>query len=294
MRFVWPGTIAAPKAPINYVTGSQVKPNFSTRLTSLRKQRGLSQLELATTTGCSQRHVSFLELGRTQPSREMVHRLSMALTLSLRQSNELLLAAGFAPIWSETAYSSEALAPIRQALGFMLSQQEPFPAVVVDRRWNLIEANKGAVSLVEFLVGPLAPGAAINLADALVAPDVLRPHLKNWAEVVSYFVRSVETDAATDGTPETAALRDRLMGYAGVRDALAKSPAQSPEAPVLPMRFEKGRTTLQLFTTIATLGTPQDVTLQELRIESFFPMDAATRDTFKSWATGANKKGKKR
>jgi transcriptional regulator with XRE-family HTH domain len=162
------------------------KSSFPSRLAEIRKQRGLSQLRLASTADCSQRHISFLELGRTRPSREMVRRLSVALGLSLRQSNDLLLAAGFAPIWSETAYDAEALAPIRQALDFMLKQQEPYRAVVVDRRWKLLQANKGAVAMVEFLVGPLEPGAKINLADALVAPNVLRPHLTNWPEVVAY------------------------------------------------------------------------------------------------------------
>ena len=88
----------------------------------------------------------------------------------------------------------------------MLAQQEPFPAVAVDRHWNLLKANAGAVRLVEFLVGPLPPGTPVNLADALVAPDVLRPFLVNWAEVVRYFIRSVEADAAADGSDETGAL----------------------------------------------------------------------------------------
>jgi transcriptional regulator with XRE-family HTH domain len=259
------------------------KSGFPSRLTGFRKQRGVSQLQLATTADCSQRHISFLELGRTRPSRDMVERLSMALGLSLRQSNELLLAAGFAPVWSETALGAEAMGPIRQALDFILAQQEPYPAVVVDRRWNLIQVNKGAVTLVEFLLGPIAPGILINLADALVAPDMLRPHLKNWPEVVNYFVRSIEGDAATDGTAETAALRDRLLSYPNVREAMAAPPNQRAGAPVLPLRFEKDRTSLQLFTTIATLGTPQDITVQELRIECFFPMDEGTRQAFKRW-----------
>jgi transcriptional regulator with XRE-family HTH domain len=135
------------------------KSGFPSRLASLRKWRGLSQLQLANSAGCSQRHISFLELGRTQPSREMLQRLSVALGLSFRQSNDLLLAAGFAPIWSETPFNAETLAPIRQALDYMLKQQEPYPAVVVDRRWNLLQSNKGAVAMMEFLVGPLAPGA---------------------------------------------------------------------------------------------------------------------------------------
>ncbi len=202
----------------------------------------------------------------------------------MRVSNELLLAAGFAPAWTESDLDARSLAPIREALAYMLSQQEPFPAVVVDRRWNLLQANKGAVALVEFLVGPVQPGVKLNLADALVAPDILRPHLTNWADVVRYFLRSVEADAAADGTPETSALLERLLDYGGVRSAMA---AVAPsEGPVLPMHFRKGDTRLSLFTTIATLGTPQDITLQELRIESFFPMDDKTRGLFHTWADG--------
>ncbi len=257
---------------------------FPSRLVWWRKRRGFSQLHLAMVAGCSQRHISFLELGRTKPSREMVLRLSAALDVPLRRSNELLLAAGYAPIWAETDLSAQAMAPVRDALDYILAQQEPFPAVVVDRRWNLLRANNGAIALVEHLTGPVATGASINLADALVGPDVLRPHLTNWPEVVRYFVRSVEADAAADGTAETAALLQRLLGYKDVLETMSQAPTSGAEAPVLPMHFEKGRTKLELFTTITTLGIPQDITLQELRIESFFPMDQATREAFSSWA----------
>jgi transcriptional regulator with XRE-family HTH domain len=233
---------------------------------------------------CSQRHVSFLELGRAKPSREMVLRLSTALDVPLRHSNELLLAAGYAPMWAETNLAAPALAPVREALDHMLAQQEPFPAVVVDRRWNLLRANRGAIALVEFLVGPVEPGAALNLADALAAPDLLKPHLANWADIVRYFVQSVEADAAADGATETAELLDRLLGYEGVRSAMLGVVSPVTEGPVLPMHFQKGGITLRLFTTIATLGTPRDITLQELRIESFFPMDDETREAFRSWA----------
>jgi len=256
---------------------------FPGRLVWWRKRRGLSQLQLAMVAACSQRHVSFLELGRTKPSREMVLRLASALDVPMRQANELLLAAGFAPVWAETALDAEAFAPIRNALDYMLAQQEPFPAVVVDRRWNLLQANSRAVALVEFLVGPIAPEMPINLADALVAPDVLKPHLTNWSDVVRYFVRSVEADAAIDGTAETRALLERLLGYEGVQTAMAQSAAPAEGGPVLPMHFRKGPTELRLFTSIATLGTPQDITLQELRIESFFPIYQETREAFRNW-----------
>ena len=263
---------------------------FPARLAWWRKKRGQSQMQLAMAASCSQRHISFLELGRTRPSRGMVLRLSEALDVPLRQSNELLLAAGFAPVWAATDLSAETLTPVREALDYILYQQEPYPAVVVDRRWNLLQANKGAVALVEFLVGPIAPGTPINLADALVGPDVLRPHLVNWDAIVRYFIRSVEADAAADATAESAALLERLLAYKDARATLSQVPVTEIAVPILPMHFRKGRTTLRLFTTLATLGTPQDITLQELRIESFFPMDDETREVFRTWAARAQKK----
>src|SRR5688572_16834257 len=258
--------------------------SFADQLKAWRGRRGLAQLALAGRAGISQRHLSFLELGRASPSREMVDRLAGALDLPLRQHNTLLLAAGFAPEWRQPD-----LADVTRALDYILAQQEPYPAVVIDRHWNLLRANAGAVRLVEFLVGPIAPGMAINLADALVAPDVLRPYLVNWTHVVRHFIRSVEADARADGLAETAALLDRLMAYHGVRTALNQASNGADGGPVLAMHFQKQGTALRLFTTIATLGTPQDVTLQELRIESFFPMDEVTAALLRSWARGSTR-----
>jgi transcriptional regulator with XRE-family HTH domain len=260
------------------------EPDFATRLRWWRQRRGWSQLELAGRAEVSQRHLGFLELGRSSPSRDMVIRLATALDVPLRQHNALLLAAGFAPIWQETDLGAPELAQVRDALDYVLAQQEPFPAVAVDRHWNLLRSNKGAVRLVEFLVGPLAPDAPINLADALVAPDILRPFLVNWVDVVRYFIRSVEADAAADGTAETAALLERLLAYKGVRATLKPLASNIAAGPVLPMHFRKGDVSLKLFTTIATLGTPQDITLQELRIECFFPMERETEMMLRAWA----------
>jgi transcriptional regulator with XRE-family HTH domain len=257
---------------------------FAARLRLWRRRKGWSQLELAGRAGISQRHLSFLEIGRAAPSRDMVARLAATLDVPLRQHNELLIAAGFAPVWHETKFAAPELARVRDALDYMLAQQEPFPAVVVDRRWNLLQANQGAARLVEYFVGPVAPDARVNLADALVGPDVFRPFLVNWADVARYFIRSIEADAAADGTAETAALLERLLSYEGVRPLL-KTPDAGPAAdPVLPIVFRKGEVSLELFTTIATLGTPQDVTLQELRIESFFPMHDDTAAILRAWA----------
>lgn len=260
---------------------------FAAQLRGWRQRRGWSQLDLAGRADISQRHLSFLELGRALPSRDMVLRLAVALDVPLRQHNALLLAAGFAPAWQETRLDAPELAEVREALDYVLEQQEPFPGVAVDRHWNLLKSNRGAVRLVEFLVGPLDPKAEINLADALVGPDVLRPYLVNWADVVRYFIRSVEADAAADGRPETTALLERLLSYADVRPLLKAHPLEAAGGPVLPMHFRKGDVSLKLFTTIATLGTPQDIMLQELRIECFFPMDRATAAVLRGWATVA-------
>jgi transcriptional regulator with XRE-family HTH domain len=262
--------------------------SFASRLRWWRQHRGFSQLELASRAGISQRHLSFLELGRASASRDMVLRLADALNVPLRQHNALLLAAGFAPAWPETELGAPELAQISSAVDYMLTQQEPFPAVAVDRHWNLLKANEGAGRLVEFLVGPLPAGASVNLADALVAPNVLRPFLVNWAEVVRYFIRSVETDAAADGSDETNALLHRLLAYKGVRPAIRDAVFEQISSPVLPMHFRKDGTKLSLFTTIATLGTPRDVTAQELRIESFFPMDDETAEVLRGWALQQN------
>jgi transcriptional regulator with XRE-family HTH domain len=258
--------------------------SFPAKLRWWRQRRGWSQLELSGRAGISQRHLGFLELGRASPSREMVIRLATTLDVPLRQHNALLLAGGFAPTWRETDFAAPELSRVREAVDHILAQQEPFPAVAVDRRWNLLKANQGAVRLVEFLVGPLAPDTPINLADALVAPDVLRPFLLNWAEVVRYFIRGVESDAVADGSGETSELLERLLAYDGVRPAMAAEAAETESGPVLPMHFRKDNISLRLFTTIATLGTPRDVTVQELRIECFFPSDGDTASVMRGWA----------
>jgi transcriptional regulator with XRE-family HTH domain len=264
---------------------------FAARLQWWRRHRGLSQLALAARASLSQRHLSFLELGRASPSREMVGRLAIALDIPLRQHNILLLAAGFAPEWRQRDLAESDMTEVTRALDQMLAQQEPYPGVVVDRHWNLIKSNKGAVRLVEFLVGSVTTMKPINLADALVAPDVLRPHLVNWVEVVRHFIRSVEADAAADGLIETAALLERLVNYEGVRAALGLVSDRADAGPVLAMHFRKQETSLRLFTTIATLGTPQDITLQELRIECFFPMDDATARVMRDWAEPPRRPG---
>jgi hypothetical protein len=187
----------------------------------------------------------------------MVDRLATAPDIPPRQHNALLLAAGFAPEWRQRDLTAPDLAEVTSALDYMLAQQEPYPAVVLDRHWNLLKSNAGAVRLVEFLVGPIAPGTPINLADALVAPDVPRPHLTNWAEVVRHFIRSVETDAAADGLIETAALLERLLAYEGVRTALNPGSNHAYTGPVLATHFRKQDTSFACSPPLPHWGRPR-------------------------------------
>lgn len=263
----------------------QLGHSFGEGLRWWRDRRGLSQLDLAVNADTSQRHLSFLESGRTGPSREMVLRLCAALDVPLRQQNALLLAAGYAPAWRESDLAAPELAKVNAALDFMLAQQEPYPAFVVDRRWNLLRANAAAGRLVVFLLGAV-PAGKVNLAEALVSPQALRPLIANWDEVALYFLRGVQADAIADGTAETAGLLQRLMAYPGVPALSQAVPGTEARAPVLVVDFRKDKTALRLFTTIATLGTAHDVTLQEIRIESFFPADDATAVLLRGWAEG--------
>ena len=261
-------------------------PTFGARLRWWRERRGYSQLHLAGAAETTQRHLSFLESGRAAPSRDMVLRLAAVLDLPLRQQNALLLAAGFAPVWREGDLSTPELARISSALDYMLTQQEPYPAFVLDRRWNVLRANHGATRLTEFLTGPAPVGAPseVNLAVALVSPDGLRPFIANWEEVALYFLRGVQGDAIADGTRETGDLLKRLLAFPGLPSLSQALPLGEARAPVLVIHFRRDDTSLRLFTTIATLGTPHDITLQEIRIECFFPEDDATDHIFQEWA----------
>jgi transcriptional regulator with XRE-family HTH domain len=253
-----------------------------------RGRRGLSQLALAVSARTTQRHLSFIESGRATPSREMVLRLGATLSLPLRQQNALLLAAGYAPAWKERDLSAPDLAVVNSALDYMLAQHEPYPAFVIDRCWNLLRANRGAGKLTEFLTGP-APqtpatsAAPVNLAVAMLAPDGLRRFIVNWPEVALHFIRGVDADAHADGLPQTAGLLTRLLAFPDVAALSERVTPEDGQSPVLPIHFQRDGTSLRLFTTIATLGTPRDVTLEEIRIEFFFPIDEPTEQAFRSW-----------
>ncbi len=258
-------------------------------LRAWRRRRGASQLALALQSGVSQRHVSFLESGRARPSREMVVQLSTALDVPLRQRNEMLLAAGFAPAYRESNLAAPELAPVRRAIDFMLKQQEPYPAVVIDRLWNLLQANEAAnaftVFLFEGMPPPPPPGKAPNLLRWILDPRALRLKISNWEEVARYLVSTTYAEIlAAGGEPRALAFIEEIMAYPDVPASFRKLRFEERPGPVLTVDYLVGGKALSVFTTIATLGTPQDITLQEVRVESFFPADDRSDALFRSLA----------
>ncbi|WP_422032974.1 helix-turn-helix domain-containing protein [Reyranella sp.] len=262
---------------------------FGPMLRAWRRRRGASQLALALQSGVSQRHVSFLESGRARPSREMVVQLSTALDVPLRQRNEMLLAAGFAPAYRESNLAAPELAPVRRAIDFMLKQQEPYPAVVIDRLWNLLQANEAAnaftVFLFEGMPPPPPPGKAPNLLRWILDPKALRLKISNWEEVARYLVSTTYAEIlAAGGEPRALAFIEEIMAYPDVPASFRKLRFEERPGPVLTVDYLVGGKALSVFTTIATLGTPQDITLQEVRVESFFPADDRSDALFRSLA----------
>ena len=250
---------------------SAVSRNFGEHLRWWRRRRGLSQLELAGVAGTSQRHLSFLESGRAAPSQPMVLSLAAALNVSLRQQNAFLGSAGYAPIWREGRLGEPELAQVDGALAHVLAQQEPYPAFVVDRHWNLRRANQGAARLVEFLLGAVREGPV----ESGGCPPVTCCHAAVRRELGGG--RPPFHPRRTGRSHRGRLVRIVRVAHAPARPmkacpSYARSAAvEDAPRPLLPIHLRKAGISLHLFTTIATLGTPQDITVQEIRIESYLP-----------------------
>jgi transcriptional regulator with XRE-family HTH domain len=266
---------------------SEFFADFPSALRYWRSKRGHSQLQLSMIGAVSQRHISFLESGRSQPSKELILKLGVVLDIPLRQRNVMLLAAGFAPAYQERKLSDPELASVRYALDFMLCQQAPFPAIVVDRLWNLQMLNAPAAGLFKWLLGmpdeQSIPGdGAINVLRLMLDQNGVRPHIANWDDVAPDSLHWIEREAMSDGPgSEASSLLGELTALAG-NAGRPWDGAERNGLPFLPISLRKDGVELKLFTAIATLGTPRDVTLHELRIESFFPADSVTEHWFKA------------
>lgn len=265
--------------------GRVTPPSVGALLQYWRKARHLSQLALATEAEISPRHLCFVETGRSRPSREMVLLLAGVLDVPLRERNALLLAAGFAPLYPETRLDAPELAAVRGALDAILRQQEPFPAVVMNRAWDIVSTNRAAARFFGFLLGDRPADPQPNVLRMMLRPGGARDLVTNWPAVAETLIRRVHREAVGGVEDErTQALLAELLAYPGVAEAWRRASRDAPQLPIIPVSFARDGRTFHFFSTVTTLGTPQDVTAQELRIECFFPADAETTQQAKRLA----------
>jgi transcriptional regulator with XRE-family HTH domain len=246
----------------------------------------MSQLDLALEAEVSARHLSFVETGRSKPSRELILHLADHLDVPLRERNGLLLAAGFAPVFPATSLDAEEMAPVRDALDRLLRGHEPFPAVVVDRRWDLVSANGPALGILTDGVALELLQPPVNTLRVSLHPEGLAARIGNLAEYGAHLLHRLHRQAILAGDPELHALHDELRGYPGVVEEPAPSPTDPTALLFVPLvlRTPDGGE-LTFFSTLTTFGTALDVTMAELAIEAFFPADETTAAQLRSGST---------
>ena len=251
-------------------------PPFGETLRQWRRARRFSQLDLAATADVSQRHLSFLETGRSEPSREMVIHLATVLDVPLRDRNRWLAVAGFAAAYPERSLDEPAMEQVRHVFDIILTAHEPFPAYVVDPAWNIVMTNQAAGRLTARFMDP-ADVAAFggNVLRLALHPDGLRSHLVNWEEAAAALLDRLARETAERPTDQALEeLFEEVSGYPGVADLAVRFGLPDAADLMVPLHFRLAEGDLRLFTTIATIGAPYDVTLEELRLETLLPADA--------------------
>ncbi len=268
-----------------------------TLLRRWRTARRLSQLDLSLEAEVSARHLSFIENGRARPSREMVLLLASVLDVPLRERNALLQAAGFAAVYRETGLEDPVMAQMREAVCLILRQHEPCPALAVDRHWSLVMANAPYARFLRLILGDalpevppyrVLPEPRLNTLLPLFDPAGLRPRIGNWEEVARTVLRRVRREAALEGDRRTAEILERLAGFPRVKELMRESDGLGPHALVIPVELLLGDLVLRFFSTITTLGAPQDITLAELRIEAMHAADAETEKALRGMSSVAS------
>jgi transcriptional regulator with XRE-family HTH domain len=259
--------------------------DFGRLLRDWRQHRRLSQLALSSRSGVSQRHISFLETGRARPTRVTVAVLAEALDVPLRERNVMLRQSGFTPLYPEDPLEAPAMSLFREALDLALAHHEPYPALVLDGRWNLVQANQGALRFFNQFVDPFAALAAMGspsefqLVRLCLSERGLRPYIGNWQELTGSFLqRARRALLHNPHDPLLPGLIDEILALPDAPAAWRVPDWGTPTAPALPLVLHRQGETFTLFTMLAHFGAPQDVTLEELSVESFYPADAATRD----------------
>jgi transcriptional regulator with XRE-family HTH domain len=241
-----------------------------------RDARGRSQLELAMDMGVSQRHVSFIESGRSSPSRALLLGLANALDVPLRDRNALLLAAGFAPMYAEAAWDAAEMRVVHRALERMLERHEPYPALVMDRHWNVLMTNEAAPRFFGRFVDLRRHPKPRNLLRLMFDPEGLRPFVRNWEEVAASLFQRIHREAVGGVLDDfTRALVDELLAFPGVSLDWRTADLAST-SPVVPISFVKDGETSSWFSMVTTVGTPRAVAAQELRVECMFPAEDAS------------------
>jgi transcriptional regulator with XRE-family HTH domain len=249
-----------------------------------RQRRRLSQLELACEAEISTRHLSFLETGRSQPSREMIINLAETLDIPLRERNALLLAAGYAPTYGERSLADPALRIARKAVELVLAGHEPYPALAIDRHWTMVSSNKAVPSLLKG-VDPELLRPPVNVLRLALHPRGVAPRVANYEEWRAHLLARLRRQIQTTADKPLADLMQEIAAYPVPSEAVAQVPAETSAfeeyaGVILPLLFVTGEGRLNLFSTTTMFGTPVDITLSELAIESFFPADDATAAVF--------------
>jgi transcriptional regulator with XRE-family HTH domain len=250
-----------------------------------RVRRRRSQLDLAYAVGVSPRHLSFVETGRSKPSPELLLALADGLDVPLRERNVLLVAAGYAPRFSETPLDAAAMTKARAALQRLLDTHNPYPGVVIDRQWNVVLANDAASLLTSALPDHLL-GPPLNVFRACLHPDGLARDTLNFPEWATYLVGQLHRTALLTDDPALNTLADEVGNYPNVQEVRQRRREAAFDEPELlvPLRLDVGGDELSMFTTLTTFGTPQDITLSELAVELFFPADEKSD----AWLRAAN------
>ncbi|MFI6290744.1 helix-turn-helix domain-containing protein [Nonomuraea sp. NPDC050790] len=254
--------------------------SFGDLLRSWRQRRRVSQLDLAIEADVSARHISFLETGRAKPSREMAMKLAEELEVPLRHRNRLLVAAGFAPVFRERDVTAPEMDAVRRALDKILAGHQPYPALVVDAGWNLVAANEAAGMFMDGVPDHLLKDP-VNVMRLSLHPEAMGGRLVNLPEVRAHLLHRLRRQAETSGDGRLAELHDELAAYTYPGVELNVAVVPSPADILLPLRVRQGEHVLSMFTTIATFGTPVEVTVSELAIETFWPNDEETAAFFR-------------
>lgn len=266
-------------ASVRGVTTLQVRPAVGELLRDWRQRRRLSQLDLASDAGVSTRHLSFVETGRSHPSRELLLHLAEQLDVPLRERNDLLLAAGFAPIYGRRGLDEPDMSAVRRAIDLVLAAYEPYPAIVVDRSWHLVAGNAGITVLLDGVAEELlAP--PVNVLRLSLRPDGLAPRILNLPQWRRHVLHRLDREAHLTGDPPLRALHDELAALPGGTD---RTP---PDGIAVPLRLRAGDDVLTFLSTVTTFGTAVDLTAAELSIEAFLPADPHTADALRTMARG--------